>query len=351
MFRLETGRYVEICSDHAQSIEDFDSIPIIDFSELLSEDANARRKLAEKIYVACSTVGFFYAVNHGIPQDVTANAFEWSKKFFHGLTTAQKMKIDTALLPDSQYQGYFPFGSVNKSQKKLSDLMEAFNINYDYRYDPDKPSKPDAKQSNFINLWPDEDLPEFKLHIEAYHAECLKFSRRLVKLIAMALGLSPDYFDDAIRYPTAGLRIAHYPKQEASANDQNGLGAHTDFDFITLVNQGNVGGLQVLNKKGQWIKAQPLTGSLVVNVGDCLMRLSNNRLSSTVHRVVNESGQARYSMPFFFGLNQNYVMEGLPSCVSDDNKYMYPVTTVGEYLEWRSRSSKSGNIHEFDNKR
>ncbi|KXL49966.1 MAG: hypothetical protein FE78DRAFT_85589 [Acidomyces sp. 'richmondensis'] len=108
------------------------------------------------------------------------------------------------------------------------------------------------------------------------------------------------YFDDYVKRPEAGMRFVHYPKQQASPADQNGIGAHTDFQCFTLVTQDDCGGLEVLNKQGHWIKASPVPSSFVVNMADCFMHQTNDFSVSTVHRVINKSGRERHSPPFFF---------------------------------------------------
>jgi len=146
-------------------------------------------------------------------------------------------------------------------------------------------------------------LPGFKEETLAYWAACLTLARKLVRAFALSLDLSEDYFDSRTTYPGADGVFNYYPENSAEekANDSVGLGSHTDLQMFTLLWQDMVGGLQVLNKEGQWIKAKPVDGTIVVNIGDFMMRLCNDRYISTVHRVYNKSNVERLSMPFFFG--------------------------------------------------
>ena len=116
----------------------------------------------------------------------------------------------------------------------------------------------------------------------------------------------------------------------ASANDDVGLGSHTDLQCFTLLWQDSVGGLQVLTKSGQWVNAPPIPGTFVVNIGDFFMRLTNDRFKSTVHRVYNKTTSGRYSMPFFFGFNPNETCSVLPNCVGPDNPAKYEPISCGE---------------------
>jgi isopenicillin N synthase-like dioxygenase len=146
-------------------------------------------------------------------------------------------------------------------------------------------------------------LPNFKEDSLAYWAACLTLARKLVRIFALSLDLPEDYFDSRVTYPGADGLYNYYPPagEEEKANNSVGLGSHTDLQLFTLLWQDMIGGLQVLNKDGQWIKAVPVEGTIVVNIGDFMMRLCNDIYKSTVHRVYNRATVERISMPFFFG--------------------------------------------------
>lgn len=339
VLKLDNGTIIKLDSSKS-SRGDFDSIPIIDLEKMYSDNYDDRLALSKELFDACSNVGFFYAKNHGIPEDIVDNTFNWSKKFFHEQTTDEKMKVFTGLLEDENYQGYHPFGkfTFDAGNRRQPDLMEAFNFTYEREQDPAQPPPSDDCVA-FENIWP-ENFPGFKENMFKYHTECLKIARKLIRILALSLGLEEDYFDKYVTYPAASMRILHYPVQEHSEDDQNGIGAHTDFEIFTMVNTGDVSGLQVLNKSGKWIQAPPISGCLVVNIADCLMRMTNNTFVSTVHRVVNNSGDKRYSIPFFFGFNQSMMMDPIPTCVSEANPYRYKVKSIKEYLVFRAITSK-----------
>lgn len=135
-----------------------------------------------------------------------------------------------------------------------------------------------------------------------------------MRLIALSLYLPETYFDHMSRFPMSGLRALHYPTQETAADV--GIGAHADYSWFTLVNQLSLGipALEVLNHNGEWISAPPLKNSLVVNVGDFLEMASAGKFVSTVHRVVNRTGEERYSIPYFFSPSADVMIETLPGC-------------------------------------
>jgi isopenicillin N synthase-like dioxygenase len=227
----------------------------------------------------------------------------------------------------------------NRNHKKEKDLMEAYNFGYSPRFDPsvDAAEEPDTPATKL--LWP-KDLPDWKERLYEHHSQLLTLARKMTKAFALALHLDEDFFDDYVKTPKAAMRLAHYPTQEATPADQLGIGAHTDFECFTFVTQDGNAGLEVLSKSGYWIKANPIPGSIVVNIADCFMRQTNDYFVSTVHRVVNKTGKERYSCPFFFGFNHDMKLEPVPTCVSDENPMKYPITTSGEYLKWRAAQSK-----------
>ncbi len=179
---------------------------------------------------------------------------------------------------------------------------------YDPQYDPDikdpklvpEDVKPWIRGEEFV--WEGTThLPDFKDEVLTYWASCLTLARALVKAFALSLDLPENYFDSRVTYPGADGVFNYYPPKKAEEVNSISLGSHTDLQLFTLLWQDMTGGLQVLLNDGQWIKAPPIEGTFVVNIGDFMMRLCNDKYKSTVHRVSNISKAERVSMPFFFG--------------------------------------------------
>jgi len=182
---------------------------------------------------------------------------------------------------------------------------------YEPQYDPDykdpaavpEEVKPWIRGEQYV--WDGTaHLPNFKEDVLAYWGACLTLARKLVQIFALSLDLDEHYFDEKVTYPGADGVFNYYPVTtiEEKESDAVGLGSHTDLQLFTLLWQDyDVGGLQVLNKEGQWIKAPPIKETIVVNIGDFMMRLCNDLYKSTVHRVYNRTEVERVSMPFFFG--------------------------------------------------
>ncbi|KAK0335304.1 hypothetical protein LTR91_012177 [Friedmanniomyces endolithicus] len=330
---LPSGQTVRIKSETALEV---DEIPIIDFSAIWSDDIAAKKAIAERVREASHRIGFFYCQHPGIDPKYAAAAFKQGKRFC-ALPIEKKLEVDTARVPN-EYVGYHKMKGYNRNKRKQQDLSEAFNWAYDPSHDPEAVDKSEPS----ISIWP-SDFPGFKEELYTYHTQLLQFARRMTRIFALALHMPEDYFDDYVKHPEAGMRIIHYPQQEASAVDQNGIGAHTDFECFTIVTQDGNDGLQVLNKDGYWVKAKPVPDAFVVNIADCFMRQTNDFFVSTVHRVINKSGRERYSLPFFFGFDRSKRLEAVPSCVSDENPMKYPIMTSGEYYHYRATNAKAGS--------
>ena len=169
------------------------------------------------------------------------------------------------------------------------------------------------------NQMPSE-FPEFKETCEAYHGAMMTLARKLISAVSLSLGLPADHFEAMQRNPITIQRLLHYPPQEGEvAQEEIGIGAHTDYGFLTILSQDSVGGLQVRNRAGEWVSAPPVEDTFIINIGDLVQTLTNGRYSSTVHRVINTTGRERYSIPFFIDLDFDAVVEPLPTCVTAEN--------------------------------
>jgi isopenicillin N synthase-like dioxygenase len=200
------------------------------------------------------------------------------------------------------------------------------------------------------NHWPDEAvLPGFRAAVDRYVAQMNALARKLVHAISIALDLPAQSMDRYFEKPTTFLRLLHYPPQREEAG-LFGSAPHTDYGYITLLAQDGAGGLEVRNRAGEWIAAPPIPDTFVMNVGDILARWSNDRFVSTPHRVINRSGQERYSQPFFFDPSMDELIEALPTCVPEGTEPKYAPVLYGDYLmeridknyHYRKRGAEAG---------
>lgn len=254
--------------------------------------------------------------------------------------TEQKQKV--AGSKSKFFNGYTTRGTAQISPTESRDNKEGFMWRYDPKYDPVE--KPISDIPGEVQQWlRGEDfvwegtshLPSFQEDTLKYWASCLTLARALVKVFAICQDLPENYFDELTTYPGADGVYNYYPAlspeelAKAGSNDV-GLGSHTDLQCFTLLWQDQVGGLQVLNNAGQWIKASPIPGTFVVNIGDFLKRMTNDKFQSTVHRVYNRATVDRLSMPFFFGFNFNDKCSVLPTCTDEMNPPKYEPISCGE---------------------
>ncbi|KAK4700729.1 EEF1A N-terminal glycine/lysine methyltransferase, partial [Phenoliferia sp. Uapishka_3] len=325
---LRTGLGARLCSTDVSATA-FAELPIIDLGALAGNDRDARLALAAELQNACISTGFFYIKNHGVPQKVIDTAFEQAKVFF-SQPLEKKMIVD--MHKGSSFKGYLPVGGEQVDPDSRGDLHEAFDIGSDAQ-------NFSADKANSGNQYPPaEDLPDFKPAIETAWLDSVpsKTKRSYDEIITFP---SPeDYFAAHLTNPGSVMRVLSYPSQAQEGPidpKELGIGAHTDYECFTLLAQDDVEALQVLNAKGEWIRAPPIKGTFVCNLGDQLQRWTNDVFKSTVHRAINRTGKERQSMPFFFGVNYETKIEVLPSCIGPGRPAKYAPVTAGKYVEGR----------------
>jgi len=217
--------------------------------------------------------------------------------------------------------GYVGLGVERLNPDQPADVKEAFNIAVSPKADGRDP-----------NLWP--ALDGFRPAMEAYRAAMLALSARLHRLLALELGLEADFFDAHFTRPMSTLRLLRYPPV-AQADAAPGCGAHTDYGNITLLAQDAVGGLEVRRRRGGWVAAPPIAGALVCNIGDCLMRWSNDVYVSTPHRVTRPTAQPRYSIAYFSDPDPDALVACLPGCSSASRPPRYAPIRAADYMRSR----------------
>jgi isopenicillin N synthase-like dioxygenase len=276
-------------------------VPVIDLTAMRSKDPAARRALASEIAQACVDLGFFYIVNHGIPEPSVDAMFAAAERFF-ALPQADRTALEIS--KETHYRGYVPLKlmaqkpTFSASQDELKgNLYEAFQIHAELP--PDDPDVLAHKPLHASNPWP-AAMPELRGLWLAYYALLGAFANEMLGLFALGLDLPESALHGFFRKPMMQLRMIHYPPQDPGDPGENmGLRPHTDSGAFTILAQDRVGGLEVMTRSNEWIEVPPLEGSFVINLGEMMKIWSDGTLLATPHRVVNKYGLERYSIPFF----------------------------------------------------
>ncbi|KAF6830839.1 1-aminocyclopropane-1-carboxylate oxidase 2 [Colletotrichum musicola] len=325
-------------------------IPVIDISPAFSEELAGRRSVAQKIREAATTSGFFYITNHGIDPAIADAAHEACLDYFR---QDEESKMRSWVGKSRYFNGYKPPGSQRINKSESVDVRETFSWTYDPRHDPDVKDVDAIPEEarRYLRIedfhWEGTDnQPQFKKSIIRYWQSCLKLARVLVRAFALSLELPEDYFDAKFAYPDAALALNYYPPlvnapsdtSDGDADAKVSIGSHTDFQLFTILWQDSVGGLQVLNRQGQWIRAAPIPGTFVVNIADYLQRITNDTYVSTVHRAQNLSGRERISMPFFFGFGLHESCGVVDTCVKEGEQPKYEEIRCETWVQRRARA-------------
>jgi isopenicillin N synthase-like dioxygenase len=302
-----------------------DELPVIDMRDI--GETAAEVDIARRLDAAFSDVGFCYFSNIGVPQTLVAALFAQSRRF-HALPDAAKR----ALAMNATHRGYMAprtslIATSSVAQVTQPNISESLMLMHEVAQDEPR----FGTEVHGPNQWP--DLPGFRALVEEYDRAMAAFCLRLLRPIARALDLDPAWMEPFFRRPTTFLRLLHYPPQPPDApDDAFGSAPHTDYGFITVLVQDQLGGLEVRRRDGSWLPALPIPGTWVVNVGDMLARWTNGRWQSTPHRVKNRSSRDRYSCPYFFDMDTDAIIACLPTCTTDDNPPRHPPVRYGDYL-------------------
>jgi isopenicillin N synthase-like dioxygenase len=289
---------------------------------------------AQKLGRSFEEFGFAIIADHGIPDDLIHRAEDKAKAFF-ALSDDVKRKY---LIPGGGgARGYTPFGIETAKGLKAHDLKEFWHVGRDL--------SPGHKFRDHMpdNLWPSE-VPSFKNTFQEIFATFDRTGLKILKAIARYLKIDENYFEDAVHEGNSVLRALHYPPQTEPTGEHIRAGAHEDINAITLLLGAEEAGLELQTRDGRWIPVSPKPGELVINIGDMLQRLTNGRLRSTSHRVVNptpdRASKARYSMPFFLHFRSDFLIEALPQTVPAGERPKWPPITANDYLQERLREIK-----------
>ena len=308
---------------------DFKNIPSVDLSDFIEGNKETKAAFVKELGKAYEEIGFVAVKNHGL-SDALCNELYSQVKGFFTLSKEEKEAYEIEGLAGQR--GYVSFGKEHAKNKNEGDLKEFWHFGQTVEDDDSiKEEYPDNVQVN--------ELPKFNAVGREVYQKLEETGREMLRAIALHLNLDENYFDAKIHNGNSILRPIHYPPITHEPKDAVRAAEHEDINLITLLMGASADGLQVLNKSGEWISVTALPDQIVVNVGDMLQRLTNNKLKSTTHRVVNPPrekwGTSRYSIPFFLHPRSEVSLNCLPSCISESQPKNFSDITAGEYLEQR----------------
>lgn len=283
-------------------------VPIIDLGPSYVS-STGRQQVAREFRQACLSSGFFYIISHGISHTTCDGVLHQAAQFLKHASLADKRRIHI----DHSPHGYGWEPSEATSIAGDIETKEAFNWCYSDDLDPTGGDGHyvdlDGARTQDPNQWPSEDsVPGFFDAVKSYYKEALLLSRHLCRLFALSLALPDNYFDSRTTHPSANSRMLYYPAG-SPVTDDVGLGAHTDYQCFTILLSSSTPGLEIMSPSGHWMPAPAVPDGLVVNIGDMMMRWTNGLYRSTMHRVINRTGEERYSVPLFFGINNDELVE------------------------------------------
>jgi len=310
------------------------AIPTVDLHDYLQGSEAQKAAFVKALGDSFSNLGFAIVRNHGVPDELIAKAYQAFQRFYE-LPAEVKQQYEIEGLAGQR--GYTGKGKEHAKGRSVGDLKEFFHIGQ--IVEDDDPIKAEYPENVFV-----EEVPELEEYGVALYQALERAGKELLRAIATYLELPVHYFDEKVRHGNSILRPIHYfpiPNPEAVPADAVRAAEHEDINLITLLIGASAEGLQVKTKEGKWLPASPAPNEIVINVGDMLQRLTNNRLKSTTHRVVNppveRMREPRYSMPFFLHPRSDMSLACLDSCLDPAHPKAYADMTAGEYLDERLR--------------
>lgn len=304
-------------------------VPSVDLSDFISEDPKRKQKFINEIGKAFEDIGFVALSGHFLSDELVDSLYAEIKKFF---SLPEEIKNGYQIEGIGGQRGYTSFGKEHAKGRKEGDLKEFWHFG---QYVEDNPELEKEYPDNVIV----KELPKFNQVGKETYKMLEKTAKYVLRALALHLKLDEFYFDNFIKNGNSILRPIHYPPITSEPKNAVRAAAHGDINLITLLMGAHGKGLQVKNHDGEWVDAIAKPDQLMINVGDMLSRLTNNKLLSTIHQVVNPPkelwGTSRYSVPFFMHPVSEMPLNCLENCIDEEHPKLYTDITAGEFLHER----------------
>jgi len=305
------------------------AIPSVDLGDFVSGEPQRKKKFITEIGQAFEQIGFVALSGHFLSDDLVEDLYAEIKNFFN---LPQETKDKYEIEGIGGQRGYTSFGKEHAKGRKEGDLKEFWHFG---QYVADNPKLSAEYPANVMVT----ELEKFNTVGEESYKMLEKTAKYVLRALALHLGLDEHYFDKFILNGNSILRPIHYPPITNEPKNAVRAAAHGDINLITLLMGAHGRGLQVQNHKGEWVDAIARPDQLMINVGDMLSRLTNNKLKSTIHQVVNPPkelwGTSRYSIPFFMHPISEMPLNCLGNCVNTEHPKIFSDITAGEFLHER----------------
>lgn len=304
-------------------------VPSVDLEDFLSDNPERKEKFIKEIGKAFEEIGFVALSGHFLSEQLVNDLYSEIKQFFN---LPQEIKDGYEIEGIGGQRGYTSFGKEHAKGRKEGDLKEFWHFG---QYVEDNSKLEDEYPDNVLV----NELPTFNGTGKETYIMLEKTAKYVLRALALHLELDETYFDDYIKNGNSILRPIHYPPITTEPKNAVRAAAHGDINLITLLMGAHGRGLQVMNHKEEWVDAIAQPDQLMINVGDMLSRLTNNKLKSTIHQVINPPkelwGTSRYSIPFFMHPISEMSLNCLEDCVDADNPKKFENITAGEFLQER----------------
>ncbi len=290
------------------------NLPILDFAKF-RQGGEAKAEFIAELADVTHNIGFFYLKNHGIEQSLLDRALELSKQFFN-LPLEEKLEIQ--MVNTRHFRGYTKL--KDEITREKPDSREQLDYMPEYEAIPldEIPIDQPWLRIQGPNQWP-KSIPELKTTLLDLQSQQVELAKLLVTAFAESLGQSPDAFAHTYSTnPSVLCKAIHYPGTESA---EQGVGVHKDGGYLTLLMQDDVTGLEVL-KDDEWVVAEPIRGTFIVNIGELLEIASQGYLKATLHRVTTPpKGVDRFALAFFLTsqLNATVPLINLPDHLKSKN--------------------------------
>jgi isopenicillin N synthase-like dioxygenase len=307
----------------------YKEVPTLSLKDYTDGDSFAREKFIKELFNGLKYYGFIILKDHPVQVNLIEEAYSNSKALFNLPLETKKSYISKT---HGNQRGYTPFGKEHAKNSPVHDLKEFWHVGRElsagHKYSEIFPD----------NIWPKE-LAHFRMTMQNLYSSLDHVGRIMLEALTPSLAVPQDYFDKMIHDGNGILRLLHYPPLEAGVDTRCvRAAAHEDINLITILVAATTSGLELLDRDGKWLAIETEKNNLIVDAGDMLARITNDRIPSTTHRVVNPkdgTNDHRYSMPYFIHPNPEAVLSCIDSCKGDGAKY--PDILAQEFLMQRLR--------------